>query len=408
MSPIDLLRTLRGLLSRPGRALLTLLGIVIGAGSIVLVAALVRGGQDALIRANQGITDSDLVVVDDKKPPDKELWKTRRFLSARDAAAVGASRTVSGSQVGSEAQRRTHARLDGREKRVTLVSADPGSPERYRIEVAAGRFLDAKDLAARRRVCVVGYEVWTELLQRRSIRDRQVVLRIDDEAWTVIGVLRDKPILGATDGTHIWNRKVIVPETTFRAIYSPEARVQRIFVRAPASRRPKDVRAAVGALLFRRHLGVATYEVEDPEKRSNEQMILAVIKALLVGSGLIALFVGGINVMNVMLVNVTERRAEIGLRRSVGAPRSTILAQFLLESGVLAALGGLIGVLGGALTALGASYLFESWLGRWSFAIEPWSIALALGASLATGITFGALPAARAARVDPIEALRSS
>jgi putative ABC transport system permease protein len=315
---------MKALFLEPGRTLLTLVGIVIGAGAIVMVAALVAGGQDALLRANQGVTDSDLVVVRDKAPPREKAWKTQRPLSARDAEELAESRSLAGAAVGSEARRQTLARHGAKEKRITLVSADAESPERYRLEVQAGRFLGAADLHERRRVCVVGHEIWSQLLEGRSIREHEVVVRIDDELFTVVGVLRDRPILGATDGTHIWNRKVMIPETTFRALFDPSSRVQRIYVRAPSEAPVAALRKSVEGLLSRRHFGVRNYEVDDPDKQSNERMILLVIKVLLIGTGLVALFVGGINVMNVMLVNVTERRREIGLRRAVGATRRAI------------------------------------------------------------------------------------
>ena len=149
----DLLRSLGSLVSHPTRALLTLLGIVIGSGAIVLTASLVRGGETALVESNQSTTDSDLVRIGRAAPPARAL--THRELSRADADALGQSRNLTGSWTGSEARRQTKAELDGKHKRITLVSAGADAPELYRLQVRRGRFFDADDLGARRRVCVV-------------------------------------------------------------------------------------------------------------------------------------------------------------------------------------------------------------------------------------------------------------
>jgi putative ABC transport system permease protein len=135
-------------------------------------------------------------------------------------------------------------------------------------------------------------------------------------------------------------------------------------------------------------------------------MILLIIKILLVGTGLLSLFVGGINIMNIMLVTVTERTREIGIRRAVGANPRSIIWQFLLESATMALAGGLIGTVGGIGLARAMAAILTKVLAPWSFHLEPWSIGLSLAMSVATGIVFGLFPAWRAARLDPVEALR--
>jgi putative ABC transport system permease protein len=137
-----------------------------------------------------------------------------------------------------------------------------------------------------------------------------------------------------------------------------------------------------------------------------DRLILPIIEMLLLGTGLLSLFVGGINIMNIMLVTVTERTREIGVRRAVGAPPSAILIQFLLEASFIALVGGVIGVLGGVAMTGAASLALARLLGAWKMHVEPWSIALGLSLSLAVGVAFGLVPALRAARLDPVEALR--
>lgn len=406
----DLFHTVRFVVADRTRAALTLLGVVIGSGSIVLLASLLHGGEQALISASQQAVDADLVLVQRADPPLGQREKTRRELSRADARVLAESQATFGATVGSESSRATRAIFEGRKKRISLVSVTPSALSLYRLRVAQGRFFDDEDLTGQRRVCVVGHEVWTELLAGKSGL-QSVRITIDDQIWSVVGVLEEKPILGSTTSTDIWDRKVLVPETTYDALLSPAHDADRLYVRrrrGPEIETPMDtLRGVIASTLLRRHLGVQNFKLEKEQSKGQERLILDVIKILLLGAGLVALFVGGINIMNVMLVTVTERTREIGVRRAVGATPRVILAQFLIESGSVALLGGLLGVATGAGLAFVAALVLGKVLGAWSFHLEAWSFALGLGLSLLTGVLFGLLPALRAARLNPIDALRS-
>lgn len=418
MRLLDLLATARFVVEGRARSFLTLLGIMIGAGSIVLLASLLRGGEEMMILASQEAVDADLLQVrrDDVKVKDRD--RTRRELSRDDARALEASRALGGASALSESVKPTEARVAGKKKRVSLVSATPAAVSVYKLTIGLGRFLSEADLAGRRRVCVVGHEVWKDLFGGRAslappgdAEGGKLTLTIEGHAWTVIGVLADRPIIGSTDSTSIWNRKVLVPETTYDALLSPAHGADRIYVRrdpGAAVTMPLDaLRGVVEATLLRRHLGVKNFTIGEDENVGQEKVILQVIKMLLLSTGLIALFVGGINIMNIMLVTVTERTREIGIRRAVGATPRAILAQFLLEAVFVSLLGGALGVVGGLGLSWLLSLLLSEILGRFTFYVEAWSIALGLGLSAVTGVAFGLYPAFRAARLDPIEALRS-
>jgi putative ABC transport system permease protein len=159
--------------------------------------------------------------------------------------------------------------------------------------------------------------------------------------------------------------------------------------------------------LQRYHLGVLDFDVNPREDASQAKIILLILQVLLFGATLISLFVSGINVMNVMLVSVSERTVEIGIRRAVGASPRRISSQFLSEALVLTGLGGLLGVGLGAALSYAATLILRSALGSWSLHIEPWAMALGFGASLFVGLVFGVYPALRAARLDVVEALRN-
>ncbi len=392
--------------SHRSRAALTLLGVAIGSGSIVLLAGVLRGGEDALVRANQGLTGTDIVQVRRKDMSGADRARATRELSRGDAAAVGESPRAAGAKVAAEGRLQGEATFGRKKKDVSVVSASLQAPATYRLAVAKGRYLDEDDVRSSRRVCVVGYEVWRELLGSPERFDG-VRVNVGGTSFAVVGALADKPFIGSTTGTWIWNRKVLVPEPVFDAAFAPAHEIGRLYVRPEPGGPPEaSLRAAMRTLIKRRHHGVENFELVDPSERAQEQMVLSIIKALVFSVGPLALLASGINILNVMLANVAERTREIGLRRALGASPRAVVAQFLVEAATLSSLGGVAGVAGGALVLALASYGLGKVFGEWHYFFEPWAAALGLGLALVTGITFGVAPALRASRVDPVGALR--
>ena len=161
------------------------------------------------------------------------------------------------------------------------------------------------------------------------------------------------------------------------------------------------------ATLLGRHYEVENFKIDsDKDSQQQTEVIFLVINVLMLCTAALSLFVGGINIMNIMLVTVTERTREIGIRRALGATRGDILRQFLLEAGIIAGLGGLCGVLGGMALVLLISKILTVVLGSWTAHYKMWAIVLGLSSSTFTGLFFGLYPAWRAARLDPVEALR--
>jgi putative ABC transport system permease protein len=407
--PAALLHAARALYAQRVRSLLALLGIVLGTSSLVLLVALLDGGRGALIEADQEASESDVVVVRAKDVPRSQQGRTRRELSRADARELSASRTLGDAWVSSERGRNTVARIAGKEKRVTLASAQPETAEVYRLHLARGRFFDPGDLEGRGHVCVIGHEVATALFAGAD--PLGAALRIAGDVWRVVGVLEDKPMLGNTDSTWIWNRKVLVPETSYDATYNPQRAADTLLVR-PERQTPSlvpmdDLRRLVGAVLVRRHFGVQNYDLEPNAEARQAELILTILRVLLFGATAISLLVSGINVMNVMLVSVSERTVEIGIRRAVGAPPGAIGGQFAFEALLLTGAGGFIGVsLGAALAAL-AAFVLRRALGGWELILQPWAMLGGVAVSLLIGLTFGTYPARRAARLDIVRALRN-
>jgi putative ABC transport system permease protein len=411
MRLVDQLRAVRHTFSsNRGRSALTLLGIMIGAGSIVLLAGLLRGGQEMLLYSEQAASETDIVRVNPEDAPVKQRGRTRRELSLQDQEVLSESRMLDGAPTTALMFRGSRAYWKERKKDVTLNGVTPTTMNLYRLKMQQGRFIDDGDIAQRRRVAVIGQDVWADLLQKEPSIDN-IEIEADGHRWQVVGVLQNKPFVGGEMGTWMWNRRVIVPNTTFDSLFSTTHAVGAIFVRAGARGSIGDqilaVKNIVSSTLLRRHLGVHNFRVDGGEgERSQMTVILMVIKVLLLGTGILSLFVGGINIMNIMLVTVTERTREIGIRRAVGATPTAVMMQFLLEAAFIALIGGVVGVLGGVfltwLTAVGLTQAF----GSWPMHVEAWAVMLGLMLSAMTGVAFGILPAMRAARLDPVEALR--
>jgi putative ABC transport system permease protein len=348
--------------------------------------------------------------------PVKDRNKTTKPLSQYDRDALAENPLLQGARVNAAARKQTvahHKSADGvmHEKPTTLFGGEADSLNLYRIAVEKGRYFQDADFAEHRRVAVVGQEIWTELLEKVNNLD-DVRVTVDGVVFEVVGVLAHKPTMGRGTGTWMWNRRVMVPSSTYATLFEPSRQVRGLYVRLKETGAlqtlTKQVSDIVEGIVLRRHYGVKNFSIEsDARGADQEKLILRVIEFLLFGTGVIALFVGGINIMNIMLVTVTERTREIGLRRALGATPNEIAAQFLLEAAALAATGGALGVVCGIGVTFGLAQLLTSVLGEWRFVVEVWSIALALTMATSTGLLFGFLPARRAARLDPVVALRS-
>ncbi|MET0594420.1 MAG: ABC transporter permease [Polyangiaceae bacterium] len=405
------LRALKALTGQRLRTSLTLLGIIIGSGSIVLVAGLVHGANIALVEANQSVSGSDLVQIRAKDLPPRERLRGRPELSRSDGTALADSPMGAGRLALTESTQEVRAQSGGKKKSARIVSGTPSAAELFRLKVQQGRFLDAADLAESRRVCIIGEEVWQDLYGGVPLTEG-TTLRTDNVVWSVVGVLAHKPLIGSTTSNNLWARKIIVPETTFDAVYPREHKVQRVILLGDRAGQEASVpltvvRPVISDLLLRRHQNAANFKLDDAKTREMEQLIVRIVGLLLIASGVLTLGTGAINVANVMFVAVSERTREIGLRRALGETRRSILVQFLLEAATLGLLGGAIGVAAGvflvALGGLGMQRVFPAFAAQ----VEPWSIVAGFGLSVAAGLVAGLLPAMRAARLDPVVALRA-
>jgi len=384
------------------RSFLTLLGVIIGVSSVITVMSVVQGldryVRERLVSAGSNVFTVDRIGVEfDFRKVTEKL--RRRPLSPADAAAIGRSAEHVAAVVATRDAiadvRRGHRKM----RRVTVHGAEPGYMDVEDFPVASGRPLEDRDERSRGAVCVLGSEVVGELFGPLDPLGREI--RIGDSPFTVVGVgVRKGSSFGQSQDQY-----VIVPLSSFEKLYGREGSVT-LQVRSLGQEHFAVAQEETRAILRqRRHVGPTQpddFDLVTPEMYLGLWKNLSgAISVVIVGVSMISLVVGGIVIMNIMLVSVTERTREIGIRKALGARRKDVLAQFLIEATTLSLAGGLAGLGLG----VGFAVLLSAVTPLPTF-VSPLAVLLGLAGSTAVGVFFGAYPASRAARLDPIEALR--
>jgi putative ABC transport system permease protein len=382
------------------RSLLTMLGIIIGVGAVITMIALGSGAQKSVQDRIQALGPTLLNVSPGQSFNRGVASSSRVSLTLDDDTAL-ANNARYVTAVVPELSSNLQVELGGQNINVSIVGTTPNYVPVHTYTMTAGRMFTAGDDAARHRVAVLGASVPAMLSSNRDAMIGQQIL-IRSIAFEIIGVLSEKGAQGFSNP----DEQILIPLQTARYRVMGTDRLRTIAVQA------RDVESMNLAMIeiervVRRQHKIRPGQDDDFQIR-NQTDILATLqqttdtfKYLLAGIAAVSLLVGGIGIMNIMLVSVTERTREIGVRKALGATRFNILFQFLVEALVLCLLGGLIGVLLGTLGAI-----VISWIAHWNTLISPLAILLAFVFSAAVGLFFGIWPARRAASLDPIIALR--
>jgi len=396
----------KGLNRNKLRSLLTMLGVIIGVAAVIIMVAVSTGTEATIKERIQGLGTNLIFVQSSFSRGGPERAQPTGGLVYEDAFAIannipgvagvvveqGSSQTVKVGNVSLE--------------EVSILGTTPDFPTVRDVTIADGRYFTQTDLDRKQKVAVLGASLAKELFSDTPPIGQLVT--VGTTKLTVIGVLAEKGLTGGVD----YNMYLFTPITVMFEKFTPFQfarmfgdRVRMILVSVESQQKIEDVGNQIQLLLARRHnVGLDSLDFVVTTQQDiidTQEATTAAFRNLLGWVAGVSLLVGGIGIMNIMLVSVTERTREIGIRQSVGATPNDIRWQFLMEALLLSLVGGTIGVLVG----IGGAWLFGR-LGDMRTVIDPRSILLAFSSAAAVGIFFGYYPANQAAQLDPIEALR--
>jgi putative ABC transport system permease protein len=393
---------LRALARNKLRAFLTMLGIIIGVGAVIAMVAIGEGAKSTIRAQIAALGTNVLIVLPGSNVQGGVRAGFGNVNTLLDSDAKAMARELPSVAFVSPVLRRQDQVVAGNLNWGTW--AQGVAPEFQQIrdwQVAEGRFLHEGDMDSAAKVAVIGQTVARQLFGNDDALD--AVIRIRNIPFRVVGILGAK---GQTGQGTDQDDTIMIPYTTMQKRLMRITWVQSIVVKAVSAERVEEAEEQITLLLRQRHR-IGSEREDDFNVRNLSDIAEAAtttarVMAVLLGSvASISLLVGGIGIMNIMLVSVTERTREIGIRMAVGARSRDIMLQFLVEAVVMAATGGLIGILLG----VGSSEVIKQWA-QWPTLIDPAIIAIAFLFSGAVGVFFGFYPAKKAANLDPIDALR--
>jgi putative ABC transport system permease protein len=391
---------LDNLASHKLRTALTMLGMIFGVGAVIAMLSIGAGGERKALEAIGRLGLRNVIVrAKVVKPEDRqELRKKSLGVSLRDAEAI--QEAVPNVTI-------VLPRIEIKPYKILAPNAKTkgkvfGVSWRYSqvatIQIAEGRFLDSRDESDHAQVCVIGQDIRRNLFGYGPALGRQ--LKVNDVWLTVVGILGEP-----SEGTSADAREIWIPVSTAMRKFDRDpldAPLDELLVEVRDGVSTRETAKLIEPLLDRLHGGADDYEIVIPEalleQSRQTQRIFSIVMGSIAG---ISLLVGGIGIMNIMLASVMERTREIGIRRAIGARKSDIRAQFVIESFTISVIGGLSGIIIGiALAKIVAAYA------GWPTVITFGSLFLSTAVSVTVGLVSGIYPAARAAELNPIEALR--
>jgi putative ABC transport system permease protein len=393
---------LKALVSNKLRSLLTMLGIIIGVGAVIAMVSIGMGVRSNVQSSIASLGSNMLIVTPGASNSGgvRGAAGSRTTLKYDDAQAI--KKKVKNIDYVSPTVSHSYQVVNGNENWNTSVyGVTPEYMSIRSLEVSAGSFITQDQLDKRERICVIGTTVAENLFGQDNPVGKNI--RVDNAPYRVIGLLKSK---GQSSMGQDQDDMVIVPITTAQERLLAVTYIQSINIQVTSPDKMDQVQAQIETLLRQRHHLVGEKENDFTIRNLTSLMetmtsTTTMITILLGSIAGISLVVGGIGIMNIMMVSVTERTREIGIRKALGATFSNIMLQFLIESVVIGVMGGLIGI---AIGCIAAQLIAK--IGGFTTVITAAPIIGSFGFSVGIGLFFGIYPARKAAKLDPIEALR--
>ncbi len=397
----------RALAGHKFRSTLTVLSITLGAFAIVLMTSLAESGLQTLMRGLEDLGGSRLILLVGKKPEraeQKAASYTRGLTLADRELLRAALPAVEARSLYAPLWRKDIVGDSGVATRTDFVVADAGFFELFKMKLAEGRPFDEEDNRQHRKTCVVGHKLAEKLWPGDRALGRSVT--IAGLRCRIVGQLENRDRWGVHMGFD-WLDVIVVPIDTYSDVVPQILNQGELLLRTDSASSNELTKRIINSLLKERHNGVDDFEIIDFARfLKNFQQVFFIMKMIVAFIASIALLVGGVGVMNMMLVSVSERVREIGIRKALGASPLAIGSQFLTEAVLLSGVGGSVGVGAGASLAFVVNRVIHGFQSNWVGVLAEGAVVAALAVSFSIGVVFGFLPAFRAARLDPVEALR--
>ena len=399
---VDIMSALRGLASNKLRSFLTTLGVIFGVGAVIVAVALGQGSRDASMKRFQRLGTTTLSVIPGRSSRSGISFGSVSTLKLDDAAYIlrncPAVRRVSPEKIG-----RLQAKAGSRNSDPSVYGTGADFPIIRKFEFAEGMYFTNADVQAKRMVCILGHTAYKDLFDSGSVIGKRVYIK--GLSFKVVGRFKER----GGGGFQKEDDRIYVPVTTaLRRLFGTDLVLSSMSVQGRSEAFMQRAQDEVDAAIRKKHkIGtgkpsdVIIFNAGTAAQASSDQA--ADFEQLINCLAAVALMVGGIGIMNIMLVSVTERTREIGIRKAIGAKRFNILTQFMMEALFLSLSGGLIGVVFGIIfTLYGLPKLKPDW--ETTLSMQP--ILVSFGFSALVGVFFGFYPAMKASKLNPIDALR--